>query len=132
MKFINLYLTIIILSAIFLANTCSDTKNSVLYSTTVQAKTNVKSNEKSNSSTKVNTEFLSKVQYYTSILTGMTQFSGYFWVQKFYDKNDPVKYFKNSERFSTRQFLRIDGESLLFTPNSKNLKQITSIINVLK
>lgn len=63
---------------------------------------------------------------------GDINFEGFFWVQIFDATKDPEQYMLYTDRFSQWEYLRVDSESLQFTPNSQDLKHVSSKFITLK
>ena len=101
MKFINLYISLILLSCLFL--TLTGLKSQV----NLQSGNTIKS---------------------TSTPEPTYTFSGGFWKQIFEAGKDPEDYLNKSDRFNTFQFITIDNEKIQAFPDKTNIKTILSKI----
>ena len=111
MKFINLYLTLLLLIAIIIAPSCS--LNTITFNKS-KVKTNVK--------------MMTTTQMRTYLRTQMEEISGYYHVQNFNDQKDPILYLTNSQRYSTFQYITVSEELIRFTASKNKTKQVLSKI----
>jgi len=103
MKFINLYLTIILLSLIIFACNFTSVKNKMQYQ-----------------------EMLTSEKISSLYHQEAEKLQGYYWKQILDIRKDPVDYLKKSERTSTYEYLTLDDETLTFAPNKDNKIKISS------
>ena len=104
MKFINLYLTIILFSLIIFACNFTSVKNKM------QSQAEMLTSEK------ISSLYHQKAE----------ELQGYYWKQILDIRKDPVDYLKNSERTSTYEYLTLDDETLTFTPDKDNKRKKSS------
>ncbi len=106
MKFLNLFLSLILIVTPILIIDCLKTK------TTSKLLSGLKSSE--------------KTKYSKEALINNVNFSAFFWKQIFDASKDPIYYMKNTQRFNYWQYLILSDEAISFTESARDLDHIQS------